>query len=54
VASPADKSAVQADLQKELQDLYHKHPELRDSLKDALAAAQAANKDAWISKITLK
>jgi len=52
-SSPAGNSTVEAALKKQLLDLYQKHPELRDGLKAALSAAQAANKDAWISKIRL-
>jgi hypothetical protein len=52
-ASPAPNSAVEAALKKQILDLYQKHPELRDTLKVALTAAQGANKDAWISKVTL-
>lgn len=52
-ASPANNSAVEVALKQELQDLYRKHPELRDTLKAALSAVKTANKEAWISKITL-
>jgi len=50
-SSPAPKSEVQAALTKELQDLYRKHPELRDSLQAAVDAAKAANPGAWISQV---
>jgi hypothetical protein len=50
-ASPANGSEVQAALTRELQDLYRKHPELRDSLQAAVDAAKAANPGAWISQV---
>jgi len=52
-ASPATGSAVQADLTKELQDLYRQHPELRAKIQDAINAARKANPEAWISKVDL-
>lgn len=54
-AAPLPGSEVQKALTKELQAAYKQmSPDQKDALKAAVAAARAANKDAWVSKLVFE